>query len=85
MSKANPPELKKFMDKKLSLQLNAGRRLVGTLRGYDPFMNLVIADSVEMLKNGEKRQVGMAVIRGNSVVMIEAMDRIWQKTNQTPS
>ena len=57
MSKASPPELKKFMDKRLGLQINSGRNLIGTLRGYDPFMNLVIDECVEKMKNGEMRKV----------------------------
>jgi len=76
MSKASPPELKKFMDKRLGLQINGGRNLVGTLRGYDPFMNLVVDGCVEKMKNGQMREVGMVVIRGNSVVMLEGLDRI---------
>merc|ERR1712221_21963 len=76
MSKASPPELKKFMDKRLGLQINGGRHLIGTLRGYDPFMNLVIDECVEKMKNGEMRQVGMVVIRGNSIIMLEGLDRI---------
>ncbi|TFK04914.1 Small nuclear ribonucleoprotein G [Platysternon megacephalum] len=31
MSKAHPPELKKFMDKKLSLKLNGGQHVQGIL------------------------------------------------------
>jgi len=81
MSKASPPELKKFMDKRLGLQINSGRNLIGVLRGYDPFMNLVIDECVEKMKSGEMRKVGMVVIRGNSVVMLEGLDRIsWPHT-----
>merc|ERR1711962_851437 len=76
MSKAHPPELKKFMDKKLSLQINGGRQLSGILRGYDPFMNLVIDEAIEKKKTGEQQQIGMVVIRGNSIIMLEALDRI---------
>ena len=61
MSKASPPELKKFMDKRLGLQINNGRNLIGTLRGYDPFMNLVVDECVEKMKTGELRQVGLSV------------------------
>jgi small nuclear ribonucleoprotein G len=57
MSKAHPPELKKFMDKKLGLQINGGRQIQGILRGYDPFMNLVIDEGVEKKKTGEMQQV----------------------------
>ncbi|CAH1990191.1 unnamed protein product [Acanthoscelides obtectus] len=76
MSKAHPPELKKFMDKKLSLKLNGGRQVTGILRGFDPFMNLVVDESVEDCRDGSKNNIGMVVIRGNSIVMIEALDRI---------
>ena len=57
MSKAHPPELKKFMDKKLAVQINGGRQLSGILRGYDPFMNLVIDEAIEKKKTGEQQQV----------------------------
>lgn len=75
MSKAHPPELKKFMDKRLSLKLNANRRVTGVLRGFDPFMNLVIDEAVE--ESGmEKNDIGMVVIRGNSIILLEALDRV---------
>lgn len=53
MSKTHPPELKKYMDKKLQLKLNGGRTITGILRGFDPFMNLVIDETVENVKSGE--------------------------------
>ncbi|XP_026748403.1 probable small nuclear ribonucleoprotein G [Galleria mellonella] len=76
MSKAHPPELKKFMDKKLSIKLNAGRAVTGVLRGFDPFMNLVLDESVEECKDGQRTNIGMVVIRGNSIIMLESLDRI---------
>ena len=65
MSKAHPPELKKFMDRKMSVKVNGGRKwcrksyfqlislgrkVEGVLRGFDPFMNLVIDDAIEYRK-----------------------------------
>ncbi|MEQ2174768.1 hypothetical protein GOODEAATRI_011306 [Goodea atripinnis] len=76
MSKAHPPELKKFMDKKLSLKLNGGRHVQGILRGFDPFMNLVMDDCLEMGPGGQQNTVGMVVIRGNSIIMLEALERV---------
>ncbi|XP_031575364.1 small nuclear ribonucleoprotein G-like [Actinia tenebrosa] len=76
MSKAHPPELKKYMDKKLSLKLNGGRHVTGVLRGYDPFMNLVLDEAVEDASATEKHSIGMVVIRGNSIVTMESLDRI---------
>eukprot|EP00093_Oithona_nana_P002426 02426.XXX_11498_11197_1 [CDS] Oithona nana genome sequencing. len=76
MSKAHPPELKKYMDKKIHLKINGGRAVEGVLRGFDPFMNLVIDDAIEFTKAGDKNYIGMVVLRGNSVVMLEAKDRL---------
>lgn len=76
MSKAHPPELKKYMDKKLSLKLNGSRTVTGILRGFDPFMNLVVDEAIEEAKTGEKNSIGMVVVRGNSIVLLESLDRI---------
>jgi len=76
MSKAHPPELKKYMDKRMTLKLNAKRSVTGILRGFDPFMNLVIDEAVENTKTGEQNNIGMVVIRGNSIILLEALDRI---------
>nr|ACO11204.1 Small nuclear ribonucleoprotein G [Caligus rogercresseyi] len=75
-TKAHPPELKKFMDKRVQLKLNASRNMEGILRGYDPFMNLVLEEGIETTKQGHRNPVGTVVIRGNSIVMLEAKDRL---------
>lgn len=49
------------MDKKLSIKLNAGRCVTGVLRGFDPFMNLVLDESVEECKDGTRNNIGMVV------------------------
>ncbi|KAG7224250.1 hypothetical protein INR49_000493 [Caranx melampygus] len=66
----------KFMDKKLSLKLNGGRHVQGILRGFDPFMNLVVDDCLEMGPGGQQNTIGMVVIRGNSIIMLEALERV---------
>lgn len=33
--------MKRYMDKHLSIKLNASRKVTGILRGYDQFMNMV--------------------------------------------
>merc|ERR1712218_386687 len=76
MSKAHPPELKKFMDKRIHLKINGNRAVEGILRGFDPFMNLVLDETIEFTKTGERNAIGMTVIRGNSVVMLDAKERI---------
>ena len=63
------------MDKRMAVQLNAGRKINGVLRGYDPFMNLVFADALEEI--GEKRvPIGQIVVRGNAVESMEALERV---------
>ncbi|EEH17573.1 hypothetical protein PABG_00136 [Paracoccidioides brasiliensis Pb03] len=70
------PELKKYMEKRLFVQINGNRKVIGILRGYDVFMNIVLDEAVEEKSGGEKVRLGMVVIRGNSVVMLEALERI---------
>jgi len=64
------------MEKRLELKLNAGRVVTGVLRGYDQFMNIVLDQAVEVRSPTERQELGMIVIRGNSVVMWECLDRI---------
>lgn len=49
------------MDKSLKLKLNAGRTVSGILRGFDPFMNVVLDDTIEECRDGTKNNVGMVV------------------------
>lgn len=70
------PDLRKFMEKRMELKLNAGRVVTGTLRGYDQFMNIVLDQAQEIRSPTEKYDLGMIVIRGNSVVMWECLDKI---------
>ena len=60
----------------IHLKINGGRAVEGVLRGFDPFMNVVLDSTVEFTKTGETKQIGMVVVRGNSIVMLEAKDRI---------
>lgn len=51
----------RYMDKKLSLKLNGGRCVQGILRGFDPFMNVVVDEAQELCKDGKKNEIGMVV------------------------
>jgi small nuclear ribonucleoprotein G len=65
-----------YLDKRVEVQLNGSRKVMGTLRGYDVFLNIVLDEATESKPNNEKVRLGMCVIRGNAVVMLEALDRI---------
>ncbi|KAL2063428.1 hypothetical protein VTL71DRAFT_5233 [Oculimacula yallundae] len=71
-----PNPISQYLDKRLFVQLNGSRKVIGVLRGYDVFLNIVLDDAVEEKDGGEKVRLGMVVIRGNSVVMLEALERI---------
>lgn len=51
----------RFMDKRMMLKLNGGRCVTGILRGFDPFMNVVIDETVEECRDGTKNTIGMVV------------------------
>lgn len=44
----------------------------GVLRGYDPFMNLVLDETTDPASSDKK--MGMIIVRGNSVVQFEILD-----------
>ncbi len=46
---------------------------MGTLRGYDAFLNVVLEDA-EQADGGAF--LGQVVIRGNSIVQLEALERV---------
>ncbi len=71
------PDLTKFLDKSLSIKLHGNRAITGILRGFDAFMNLVLEDAQENGKKGETGEfLGTVVIRGNSVLLMEALEKV---------
>ena len=44
--------------------------------GIQVFLNIVLDEAVEEKPGGERQRLGMVVIRGNSVVMLEALERM---------
>jgi U6 snRNA-associated Sm-like protein LSm7 len=61
---------------------NRGRELVGTLRGYDDLVNLVVDDCEEFLRDpsdlsrvtNQKRRLGLVVVRGTQVSLVSPDD-----------
>jgi small nuclear ribonucleoprotein G len=58
----------------LKISLNGKRQLIGTLRGYDAFLNIVL-ENVEDVYTGQYYGTDI-VIRGNSIIQFEAIERI---------
>lgn len=54
-----------------AVKLNGGRSVTGILRGFDPFMNLVVDESIEETKSGEKRSIGMVVSYVSNTILGE--------------
>ncbi len=70
------PDLRNYMDKRLDIKLNANRRIVGVMKGYDQFMNIVLEGCNEVGKLDAKTPIGTVMIRGNSIVMWECLDKL---------
>ena len=41
-------DLRKFMDLRVDLRLNADRRIAGIMKGYDQYMNIVLDEAIEI-------------------------------------
>ena len=57
------------MNKKVTLLLKDSRTLVGTLVGFDDYLNMVLEDTEETNNENVKR-LGTVILRGNNVVSI---------------
>jgi small nuclear ribonucleoprotein len=64
--------LEKAMDQKLSLLLKYSRVIEGKLTGFDEYMNMVLSDAEETM-DGNKRRLGIVILRGNNVVSISIL------------
>ncbi|KAI5124670.1 hypothetical protein M0805_004278 [Coniferiporia weirii] len=65
------------VDKKMLVVLRDGRKLVGVLRSYDQFANLVLEDTIERMFHGSTyadQYVGIFLIRGENVVLLGEID-----------
>ncbi|CAG8954278.1 hypothetical protein HYFRA_00005899 [Hymenoscyphus fraxineus] len=76
--KENILDLGKYMDKQITVKFTGGREVIGTLKGYDALMNLVLDDVSETLHDDEgnttTRPLGLVVARGTLLVLVSPMD-----------
>lgn len=54
----------------------SGLLTMRSVHGPQVFLNLVLDEATEQKEGGEKSRLGMCVIRGNQVSVIDALDRI---------
>lgn len=65
------------LDKKQLIQLRDGRKILGVLRSFDQFANLVVEEAVERIYVGELYgdiPLGLQLIRGENVVLLGQVD-----------
>jgi len=46
------------------VKINAGRTVCGILRGFDPYMNIVLDEAIEEMSGNKKEPIGMVVSFG---------------------
>ncbi|KAK9102408.1 hypothetical protein Sjap_019662 [Stephania japonica] len=69
--------LASYLDKKLLVLLRDGRKLMGILRSFDQFANVVLESACERVIVGDLYcdiPLGLYVIRGENVVLIGELD-----------
>ncbi|KAF3914391.1 hypothetical protein ABW21_db0202988 [Orbilia brochopaga] len=70
-------QLLDLTDKKLVIVLRDGRKLIGTLRSYDQYANLVLQDTVERLYSQDLYADvprGCYIVRGENVLLLGEID-----------
>ncbi|KAF2396412.1 U6 snRNA-associated Sm-like protein LSm7 [Trichodelitschia bisporula] len=76
--KENILDLSRFMDKQIRVKFNGGREVVGTLKGFDQLMNLVLDEVKETMRDEEgeesSRSLGLIVARGTLLTLISPLD-----------
>ncbi|GMM36784.1 Sm-like protein [Saccharomycopsis crataegensis] len=76
-------DLAKYKDQQIRVKFIGGRQVIGTLKGYDQLMNLVLDDVEETLRDPEDdtvllkdqtRKLGQVVVRGPLLLTISPVD-----------
>ena len=65
------------LDKKLMLVLRDGRKIIGTMRSFDQFSNIVLEHAEERVVVGKRFAdvpLGLYVIRGENLVLLGQID-----------
>ncbi|KAH8921233.1 U6 snRNA-associated Sm-like protein LSm7 [Atractiella rhizophila] len=80
-------DLQKHVGKKMRVKFVGGREVIGILRGFDQLLNLVMDDVEEIITDPEnpeltrQRQLGLAVLRGTTVMVINPAEGFGEISN----
>lgn len=69
--------LAKYLDKKLLILLSDGRKLMGTLRSFDQYSNMVLEKACERVIVGNLYcdiPLGLFIVRGENIVLTGEVD-----------
>jgi len=66
---------RRYMDLNMLITLNGDRKIRGTMRGFDQFMNCVVDEAIDETRRRTVSMPGQIVVRGNSIVHMELLDR----------
>ena len=75
-------DLKNYVEKRLEILLNGKRTIVGRLRGYDQFMNLVMEDCSEVTFKGNTNEKELNEYRDNIKNYINSLNTENLRTDQ---
>ena len=62
--------LDESIDKVVLIKLKGGKTIRGSLLGFDQHMNLLLDQSEDIPSEGDSKNLGTIVVRGDDVVMI---------------
>lgn len=66
------------MEKRLFVELNGNRKVIGILRGYDVFLNIVLDEAVEEKASGERQRLGMVVRQRRRICRLKGLRYIYR-------
>ncbi|PRP73907.1 hypothetical protein PROFUN_15465 [Planoprotostelium fungivorum] len=66
-----------LMEPFIDILTNDGRNIVGTLRGFDQLVNIILEESHERVYSSdgvERLHLGLCIIRGDNVAVVGLLD-----------
>mmetsp|Transcript_28618 Transcript_28618/g.55827 ORF Transcript_28618/g.55827 Transcript_28618/m.55827 type:complete len:99 (+) Transcript_28618:95-391(+) len=82
-------DLSKHIDQKVRVKFTGGREVEGNLKGFDTLVNLVLDDTIELMRDpddpykltGDQRTLGLIVARGTAVTLVCPCDGMAEISN----